>query len=316
MGGDRDGDGTGMGTGKDGDKDRMRMEMGTRTGMEMGTDGTVAGWGQDGDHKRTGTGLGQGWGQERGQGPAGTEWDRRGTGWGHDGDRIGRQQRPAQDTQAHNPAPTLGQNPGVLGKPSLGFLQGWGGKLRHGAGGGCVSLTGIDEDQGAEEGHLTLREVQSAEALGEVEDGADELVAAWGEPLSQRVPSCPLRVPPLRVPSPTQGSEQLGAGVLALEEDGPVVGVEGSAHPHQHHLHGACHHPAGGWGQGWWHRDNRAPRCHCSGLGQCPHSTSPGGCHLSSGVGVALGDCHLPGATHGTVTSLMAPEQPIGTATP
>lgn len=130
---DRDGDRKGwrQGQDEDGDGDKDRDGDGDRWNRgRMGT-----GWGPQEDRDRTRPGLGTG----KGTGTSwDREWDRRGTGWGHDGDRIGRQQRPAQDTQAHNPAPTLGQNPGVLGKPSLGFLQGWGGKLRHGAGGGGV----------------------------------------------------------------------------------------------------------------------------------------------------------------------------------
>lgn len=236
---------------------------------------------------------------------------------GHDGDKVGRQQRPAQDTQAHNPAPTLGQNPGVLGKTSLGFLQGWGGKLRHGVGGGGGgSLTGVDEDEGAEEGHLALREVQSAEALGKVEDGADELVAAWGKPLSQRAPVCPLHVPPSMSPALPRDRNSSAPAYLPSKKTVRLSELKARhIRTSTTSMAPATTRQRDGDRDGGT-RDNRAPRCHCSGLGQCPHSTSPGGCHLSSGVGVALGDRHLPGATHGTVTSLMAPEQPIGTATP
>lgn len=144
---------------------------------------------QGGMRMGTGTALG-----------TGTSWDRKGTEWGHHGHGVG----------------------GQLGTPHCPAEQtrGWGlggetearGGGQGGAGGPRRPLTGVDEDEGADEGHLALRDVQRAEALREVEDGADELVAAWGgDPSSPPVPRAWVRgcVPHRRAPRPLPVSPAL-----------------------------------------------------------------------------------------------------------
>lgn len=65
----------------------------------------------------------------------------------------------------------------------------------HGAQGMGASLTGVDEHEGGEECDLVLGEVQGAQPMCEVEDGVDQLVAAWGEQSCQALVQPPAHAP-------------------------------------------------------------------------------------------------------------------------
>lgn len=243
--------------------------------------------GEDGDSAGTMTGWAQRWGQRDG--------DRTGTGTGtgkQGGDPTGTTLGPGR------PPPPPSTRFGTKGR---GFGQ------KPGGGGPSLALTRTMAQRKA----TSLSESRSAHRL--CAKSKMEPTSSWqpgGSP-GQRPPRGHVAPPPRPpgVPVPTQGPEELGARVLALEEHGPVVGVEGPAHAHQHHLHGAW-----GRGQGQGHRGvpSQGPALQFGGGGapvaaaleDCPLPTGTLGDVTSPGD---PGDCHLPKGTLGDATSQWVP---------
>lgn len=224
--------------------------------------------------------------------------------------------RPAQDTQPHH----LQDRPGGVGQT---LVQVPTGLLREteaqGAGPGVGDrgfLTGVDEDEGTEEGHLALRAVQGTQALGEVEDGADELVAAWrGAPVTACVPpACVPGVSPPRVPSLPR--ERKSSAPAYLPSKKTVRFSELKARHMRTNTTSMApatarqRHGDGGHGGTGRHVPPSPPW-----VGWCPHSTSPGGMSPpqwgQGGLWRVSPPQWDPSGTHGTVTSLMGPEHPI-----